>query len=321
MPKVSVIMAAYNVEAYLAEAAVSVLQQSYTDLELIIVDDGSTDRTRAIADEMCRRDPHRVRVIATQNQGQSAARNLAMAASQSEFIALLDSDDIWECEFVERQLAVFTAEPGIDLVTGNARYLGSPRHGAPVGPWPDPRPPISLATIISDERAVFIMTVFRRRVYETIGGFDESLKGNEDFDYWLRAALAGFRFARNAEPLAWYRRRDDSLSANAIGMLSGAALVCKKVRPLCAERPERDLLEQQIAYYETELAAAKVRQALGTGDMRAAAAALATLHARRPSMRTAVASLLARRAAPVLAALYQLKVRARLKRFAVRASA
>jgi glycosyltransferase involved in cell wall biosynthesis len=321
MPNVSVIMPAYNVAAYLEQAAVSVLQQRYTDLELIIVDDGSTDRTREIAEDICRRDRRRVRVITTPNQGPAAARNLALAASQGQFIALLDSDDIWEGEFLECQMAVFAAEPSVDLVTGNARYLGSERHGAPVRPWPDSRPAISLATIIRDEEAVFVMTVFRRRVYETIGGFDESVKGNEDFDYWLRAALAGFRFARTAEPLAWYRRRDDSLSADAIRMLSGAARVCKRARPLCAERSERDLLEQQIAYYETELAAAMVRHALGTGDMRAAAAALAALHARRPSVRTAVAALLARRAAPLLTALYQLKVRARLLRFAPRASA
>jgi glycosyltransferase involved in cell wall biosynthesis len=320
MPTVSVIMPAYNVEPYLADAAVSVLRQSYTDFELIIVDDGSTDRTGDVAEQVRVSDPERVRVITQANLGLPAARNAALNLSQGQFLALLDSDDVWEPPFLERQMAVLVAHPEVDLVTGNARFLGGPKHGATVTPCPDSRPPITLATIISDEEAVFVMTVFRRRVYETIGGFDESVKCNEDFDYWLRASLAGFRFARNAEPLAWYRRRDDSLSADAIRMLSGAVRICKRARALCAERPERDLLEQQIAYYETELDAATVRHALGTGDMPAAAAALTALHVRRPSLRTAVARLLARRAAPVLAALYQLKVRARRLRFPARAS-
>jgi glycosyltransferase involved in cell wall biosynthesis len=308
-PAVSVIMPAYNVERYLADAAHSALRQSFADLELIIVNDGSTDRTGRIAADVQGADPARVRVISRANGGLAAARNSALRAARGAFFALLDSDDLWEPEFLARQMAVFDAHPGVDLVTGNGRFLGSRLHGAAVRPSPDPRPPISLTTIIDDEQAVFVMTVFRRRVYETIGGFDESLRTNEDFDYWVRAALAGFRFARNAEPLAWYRRRDDSLSADAVRMLSGALRVCYKVRPMFAGRPERAVLDSQIAYYEAELDAAVARQALAGGDMARAATALEALHARRPSMRTALSALLARHAAPVLSALYQLKLR------------
>src|SRR5687767_12242318 len=85
--------------------------------------------------------------------------------------------------------------------------------------------------IVDDEYAIFIMCVFTRRVYETIGGFDEMLRTNEDFDYWLRAALAGLRFVRNDRPLGYYRRRDDSLSASQVRMLRGALRVCYKHRP------------------------------------------------------------------------------------------
>ena len=81
------------------------------------------------------------------------------------------------------------------------------------------------------------MSVFRRRVYEAIGGFDEALRTNEDYDYWLRAALAGFRFWRNDRPLGHYRRRDDSLSASDVNMLAGILRVYRKLRPLLADRP------------------------------------------------------------------------------------
>lgn len=310
-PQVSVLMPAFNVESYLDDAARSVLQQTHRDLELVIVNDGSTDRTGDVALDIQRRDPDRVRVVATRNAGPAAARNAALTASRGEFLALLDSDDLWEPAFLQQQLAVFAARPDVDLVTGNGRFLGGRRHGEPVRPSPDTRPPVTLETIICDEQAVFVMTVFRRRVFEAIGFFDEAVRGNEDFEYWLRAAAAGFRFARNDEPLAWYRRRDDSLSTDAVRMLRGAVGVCRRARPLLAGRPERDLLERQIIYYHAELNAALARQALAAGDAPAAAAALAALHASRPSWRTAVAALLARRAAPLLAALYQLKLRAR----------
>jgi len=316
VPAVSVITPAYNIERYLADAASSVLRQTFTDLELIIVDDGSTDRSGVVAEQIRLTDPHRVRVITQRNTGLPAARNAALAASRGAFLALLDGDDLWEPRFLERQIAVLHANPELDLVTGNGRFLGGPNHGALVHPCPDPRTPITLATLIGDEQAVFIMTVFRRRVFETIGGFDETPGLSEDFDYWLRAVLAGFRFARNPEPLAWYRRRDDSISADAPRTLRRALRVCAKIRPVCADRPERDLLERQIAYYEAELDAALARQALAAGDMPAAAAALASLHARRPSLRTALATLLARHGAPVLAGLYRINVRARERRFA-----
>jgi hypothetical protein len=208
-------------------------------------------------------------------------------------------------------MAVFDADPGVDLVTGNGRFLGGPQHGQVVRPFPDPRPPVSLTTIISDEQAVFVMTVFRRRVFDRIGGFDESLRTNEDFEYWLRAAMAGFRFARHDRPLAWYRRRSDSLSVETIRMISGALRVCRRVRPLFHGRAECECLDRKILYYEAEVAAARARQALAAGDSQMAADALSALAAWRPSLRNAVIAVLARRAAPVLGALYQLRLRTR----------
>jgi glycosyltransferase involved in cell wall biosynthesis len=307
MPRVSVLMPAYNVERYVADAAHSVLRQTYTELELIIANDGSTDGTAAEAERVRASDPNRVRVLTLENRGPSGARNAGLGIARGEFLALLDSDDMWEPPFLASQMAVFDAHPEVDLVSGNGRYLGGRLHGQPTRPWPDPRPPLSLSTIVSDPEAVFVMTVFRRRVVDCIGGFDERLRGNEDFDYWLRAALAGFRFWRNDEPLGWYRRREDSLSADGARMLRGAIAVCVGRQPLFDGRPERALLERQIEYYRAELEAELARQALAEGDANAGAAALEALRRRRPSWRTALAARLARYAWPVLAALYQMK--------------
>ncbi|MBI2221870.1 MAG: glycosyltransferase family 2 protein [Acidobacteria bacterium] len=310
MPAVSVITPAYNVAQYLLDAAESALRQTFADLELIIVNDGSTDTTGEIAETIRRRDPARVRVVTQPNAGLSGARNSAMQAATGEYFALLDSDDTWEPEFLASQMAIFEASPEVDLVTGNALFLGSRLEGRPVRPCPDMRPAITLERIIADEEAVFVMTVFRRRVYHAIGGFDTTLRTNEDYDYWLRAAAAGFRFARNPLPLARYRRRDDSLSASEVRMIAGILKVYDKARTSCVPgTPARRVLEAQIARFEAELELAHARHALASGDHAAAARALAALRSLQPTFKHRAAAFLARYAAPLLAAAYQFKQR------------
>src|SRR4051812_39209032 len=105
MPVVSIIMPAYNVAPYIGDAIRSALAQTYTDFELIVVDDGSKDDTAALAREFARTD-RRVRLVQQANRGLAGARNTALRAATGEFFALLDSDDIWEPSFLAEQLAV-----------------------------------------------------------------------------------------------------------------------------------------------------------------------------------------------------------------------
>lgn len=305
MPAVSVLMPAYNVEPYVREAIRSALAQTFTDFELIVVDDGSTDATAAIAKSLAREDP-RVRLVQQSNRGLAGARNAALRVSRGEFLALLDSDDLWEPEFLAEQMAILGARPDVDIVTGNGWCLGGTQHGILARPCPDPRPEPDLAAIIGDERAVFIMSVFRRAVYETIGPFDELMRTNEDYDFWLRAAVEGFRFARNDRPLGHYRIRNDSLSANDLRMLRGILQVYTKLRPVIAGRPyEMAILERQIQRFETEWLAAEARLALEIADFEAAREHLSALHARRGGGKLALARLLARWAPNLLARVYR----------------
>jgi glycosyltransferase involved in cell wall biosynthesis len=305
VPAVSVLMPAYNVEPYVREAIRSALAQTFHDFELIVVDDGSTDATAAIVKSLAREDP-RVRLIQQSNRGLAGARNTALRASRGEFLALLDSDDLWEPEFLAEQMAILAARADVDVVTGNGWCLGGTKHGELARPCPDPRPEPDLAAIIGDERAVFIMSVFRRRVYETIGPFDESMRTNEDYDFWLRAAVAGFKFARNDRPLGHYRIRNDSLSASDLRMLRGILQVYTKLRPVIAERRyEMEILEHQIQRFETEWLAAEARLALEIADFEAAREHLSALHARRGGSKLALARLLARWAPNLLARVYR----------------
>lgn len=307
MPAVSVIMPAYNVEPYIGAAVHSVLRQTFADFELIVVDDGATDRTEAAARHAAGADP-RVVIVRQANAGLSAARNTGLRHSTAPLVALLDSDDLWAPAFLEKQLAVFRADPSVDIVTGNALELGGPRDGQPARPCPDTRPRPDLTSILADEQSVFVMSVFRRRVYETIGGFDEALSTNEDYDFWLRAAIAGFAFARNDEPLAFYRRREDSLSANDVRMLRGILKVYAHQRPaLLFAHPAVDILDLQIKRFEAELFAAEAKAAMDNRDFRSATHHLSALRDRRGGPLLGVARVMARWTPGLLWKAYQLR--------------
>ena len=168
-------------------------------------------------------------------------------------------------------------------MTGNGWYLGGARHGQLARPYPDPRPAPDLASIIGDEWSVFIMSVFRRRVYTTIGPFDEAMRSNEDYDFWLRAAVAGFTLRPQrpaARPLP--RSAPTACRRATCACCAASCTSTRKLRPAIAERPrEMAILERQISRFEAELLAAEARLALEIADFEAAREHLGALHARR----------------------------------------
>jgi glycosyltransferase involved in cell wall biosynthesis len=307
MATVSVIMPAYNVATYIGASIESVQAQTHADWELLIADDGSTDDTAAVVQRYADADP-RIRMVRGPNRGISVARNHALRHAGGDFIAILDGDDLWEPVYLTTQLAIFAQHPDVDIVTGNGWFLGSRQHGLPARPWPDPRPQPTLTTILEDEAAIFIMSIMRRRVYDAIGGFDDALRSNEDYHYWLRAAIHGFRFRRNDQPLGHYRRRDDSLSASDIRMLNGILVVFEKVKPMLADRPaELAILNRQVARFERERFAAEAREALDAGDVSSAADRLSALYAHSGGAIVKLASCAAKWTPGLFARAYQLR--------------
>src|SRR3954470_6738811 len=290
MPAVSVIMPAFNAEAYIGRAVESVLRQTCADLELLIVDEGSSAGTMAAARAFAERDP-RVRVLQQPNAGPGPARNAGFRAAEGRLFAFLDSDDEWDDTFLAEHVAVLDARPYVDVLIGNARNRGGARNNEPARPIEDDGQPISLARMLEDECALFIMTVFRRTVIDAVGGFDPALFTNEEYDMWIRAALAGFTFARHPKPLGWYTCRPDSLSSNDTRMLSGILRVLAKTRPAVpAGSRERAILDRQVARFEAELLAAEARNSLIRGDGLEAGRQLTALHARRGGWKLWLAS-------------------------------
>lgn len=272
-PLVTVVMPSYNAVEYLDEAIASVLLQSVGAVELLVVDDGSTDATRERAESWALRDP-RVRVLHQQNRGVSAARNVALANGAGRFFALLDSDDVWAPEFLAVQLDVLQRMPRVGVVTGNAWERGGPNDGAPLRPRSAMLRHLHLRDLIEDETAVCIMSVFRREVVEAIGGFDERLRHSEDYEFWIRTACAGFGIVQTPEPLAWYRRRADGASTNETAMLDGIRQVLTRTREQCAGQVEMvSLIDRQLRRFTRERLVLQGKAALLAGAFGEAAEA------------------------------------------------
>jgi hypothetical protein len=212
---------------------------------------------------------------------------------------------------------VLDTRPDIDVVVGNARNRGGARHGQPARPVRGDGRPIPLAEILADETSLFIMSVFRRETVEAIGGFDPALLTNEEYEMWIRAALAGFAFTRNSKPLGWYCCRAGSLSSSNTRMLSGILRVFAKTRPfLPADSPERAILDRQVARFEAELSAAEARDALDHHNATGAAASLEALRGRRGGIGLAIGAALLRLAPRVALWAYRTRRQVQMRRSA-----
>jgi len=306
-PAVSIITPAYNASEFLSQTVASALAQTWRDFELLIVDDGSTDDTQEVARAWAHTDS-RVTVLTRPHGGPSAARNTAIAHARGSYFALLDSDDLWAPAFLDSQMAVFASLRRADIVTGNAYNLGGAHDGQPVNPAATACREISLLNILERENSVFIMSVFRRAIIERIIGFDETLPLNEDYDFWIRAAHAGFVFVHNPVPLGHYRRRPDSISANEIQMVTGIMRVFRHARELCADRPrELAAIHKQLARFEEERLLASAKANLVQWNFAAAAADFNSLFDVRRNFSSAVIARMSRHAPGTLLWAYRMK--------------
>ncbi|HLH37702.1 MAG TPA: glycosyltransferase [Bryobacteraceae bacterium] len=211
MPRIAVIIPAYNAAPYLPLALNSLLRQSYRDWEAVVVDDGSTDGTAAL---MQGRDwGPKIRYLFQANRGAAAARNTGIQASDSDLIALLDADDIFLEPRLERGAAVLEADRGAGLVHANIAMIGSSGEFLQSRKFPEKYLSGRIARHIYRRRARIAPStvLFRRACVERAGLFDETLRVSEDRDLWFRIARH-YRFVYLPEVLAYYRRLPTSLT-------------------------------------------------------------------------------------------------------------
>jgi glycosyltransferase involved in cell wall biosynthesis len=225
LPRVSVVMPVYNVEAYVAEAIRSVLAQTFTDFELIIIDDGGADASMDICRSFA--DP-RITIVSQRNRGLAGARNTGIAAARGEFIALLDSDDRWLPEKLMLHVIHLDNAPTIGVSYAPSRFIDA--AGQPLRIVQRPklkrvgakdifcRNPVGNGSAPVLRRTALDAVEFTHPDDRTRAcWFDESLRQSEDIEMWLRLALiGGVRFEGIASVLTEYRIGGGGLSAQVL---------------------------------------------------------------------------------------------------------
>ena len=230
---VSVVMPAYNVAWCIGSAVDSVLAQTYTARELIVVNDGSTDDTRAVLE----RYRGLITVIDQENRGMCAARNVAIRRARGTYVAFLDADDRWLPSKLARQVQLLETRPEIGFCSTAARV--EDEQGKLLNLWQCRQGRTEMLETLFAENAAIAggcsAVVVRRHLVERVGLFDESLRGFEDPDLWIRlAAVTGY--ACVDEPLAVILRREKSVSRNTDAMRASTLRSMHKNRRLLPAR-------------------------------------------------------------------------------------
>lgn len=270
----TVVIPAYGVGPMLADAIDSVIAQDRTDWSVIVVDDGDARVAEHVAPYLG--DP-RIGFLQTDNGGLPTARNRAIAAADTPYVALLDGDDMLEPNFVSAMIAAIEASPRIGFATGDAIFFGADRVGERFSAYCPQVAPATLERVIRREFNVFGLTAMRREAILGIGGFDAGLKSSEDLDAWIRLLAADWELAHVPRPLARYRRRAGQMSGDTPVMLRTAHAVMDKARNYLAGRPEAAAADEMCARIEKDMAIEDGFQRIATGQVRAGVADLIRL--------------------------------------------
>lgn len=234
-PRLSIVIPAYNVEGYVVEAIASALVQSLSEIEVIVVDDGSTDRT---GEQIAAFDDPRLRVVTQVNGGLSNARNTGIRAARAALIGFLDGDDRWHPDKALRHVELMERDPSIGLSYSHSAYIDE--AGRDTG-----------ALLLSDAAAPDLVAMIRRNrvgngstpvvhadCFRRAGLFDETLRSCEDWEMWVRLLReTGFSARLIPEALTFYRLNTQSLSFNFDGFLRNAEAAAARI---AAETPQVD---------------------------------------------------------------------------------
>jgi alpha-1,6-rhamnosyltransferase len=219
-PLVSVIMAAYNAEAYIAEALQSLVAQDWQRFEVIVVDDGSQDRTGDIVQSF-----PEVEYIRQENAGPSAARNAAFSRSKGEFVANFDADDVLPPTRLTLQATYLIEHPEVGCVFGRQEWMNAP-------PW------MTRDAVYGDIDGIPLSSaMFRRDVLVEVGGYDTSFVHGEDMDVLIRMRERGIQYAVQPEIVLCRRFHETSLTG---GRSFGAPLLRSLQAKLERERAESE---------------------------------------------------------------------------------
>ncbi|CAB4723651.1 unannotated protein [freshwater metagenome] len=218
--RVSVVIAAYNSERFIADALDSVFAEVSEQDDVIVVDDGSMDGTA----EVVRRYPT-VRLVQQRNAGPAAARNTAIRLSTATFIAAIDHDDLWPAGRLDRMVAALEANPEAGYVAGRQRLMVTP--GAPLPYWLKSTEPEELERFQNERGTGMIM--IRRSAFDRVGLFEESMtRGGEDIDWVFRCREAGYSEVEIDDEVLIRRLHGGNITANEDDMKRATFAILRK---------------------------------------------------------------------------------------------
>lgn len=228
LPGVSVVIPTYNRSDVLGEAIDSAFEQDVPALEVVVVDDGSTDATPQLLERYRAQQGEALTVIRQENAGESAARNEGILRARNELVALLDSDNRWRPGKLAAQLALHAADPALEFsFTGYASF-GSEREDVVLEAW-DPDPTCALEELLVGCCINTSTVVATKRVLTEVGLFDTSLECCQDHDLWLRIAAAGHRIGYVPQVLLEYRVHAGGTSSNQALVATNSELVITRL--------------------------------------------------------------------------------------------
>ncbi len=222
---VSVIIPVFNRQDYVAETIESVINQTYNNIEIVIINDGSTDNSEEIIRSFAAHYPKKINLINQQNQGQVKARNNGLKVARGEFIAFLDSDDVWLPEKIEKQIHLFENEVG--LVYSGVQYIDA--LGKVIGGElcdQSIRGSVYEKLLVKN-RMTGGTVVVKNEALKKVGLFDETLKAAENWDLWIRIAKF-YELDFVDETLLKYRKHSDNMSGNNNLMLDATYNILEK---------------------------------------------------------------------------------------------
>ncbi|OKH21126.1 glycosyltransferase family 2 protein [Chroogloeocystis siderophila] len=260
MKKVSVIIPVYNVEQYVADTINSVLQQSYTNFELIIIDDGSPDKSREICQNF--NDP-RIKIICQKNRGVAAARNTGIRHSQGEYLAFLDADDLWLPQKLEKHIEHLENSPNVGVSFSRSAFIdeeGKPLKLYQMSKLKDITPldllcrtPIGNGSAAVFRREVFAEIKFKNELDGTMEDFyfneDRNLHPSEDVECWLRIAIqTKWKIEGVAAALTLYRVNPHGFSAQILKKLRSWETLLDKAQAYTPAQSMRQWKAPAMAY-------------------------------------------------------------------------
>jgi glycosyltransferase involved in cell wall biosynthesis len=265
-PAVSVIVPAYKVTEYIGETLESLRAQTFRNFETVVINDGCPD-TENLERVL---EPYRGEIVYLKktNGGLASARNAGIEASRAPLVALLDSDDVWEPEYLAVQTRMLADHPEADVVYPNATFFGeTPFAGKTVQQMYPSRGDVTLQSLLSGECKVFVGVTARKEAFIRAGLFDASLRSAEDLDLWLRLAKMGARFIYHGQALVRYRSRPTNLSNDTIWMSRHVLHVYRKLlAQLDLTAEERDALKAAIRGQQATLDFCLGKKALYGGE-------------------------------------------------------